>query len=173
MTQVARPALRFGLLEAEAASNEWGFNCGPGALCAVLGVTPEELRPKMGAFEEMGFTNPTLMAYVLRQHGVGYRETYRSDSPGRCSLNFGLMRVQWAGPWCRSGVPMSARYRKTHWVAVAGEEVFDINAISVGGWITRQLWESRLVPWLIREAVPRASGEWWPTHGWELVGAAA
>ena len=32
--------MRFGLEEAQAASDEWGFNCGPGALCAVLGKTP-------------------------------------------------------------------------------------------------------------------------------------
>ena len=158
----------FGVHEANAAAEAWGFNCGPGALCAVLGLTPDELRPKMGTFERKGYTNPTLMAEVLAAHGVRYRQTYRSDLPGRCRLEFGLMRVQWAGPWTQPGVPMAARYRQTHWVAMAGDEVFDINAICVGGWIGLQEWQTKLVPWLIREACPRGTGEWWPTHAWEL-----
>ncbi len=122
-----RPVVRrhavFGVQEANAAAEAWGFNCGPGALCAVLGLTPDELRPKLGDFEAKGYTNPTLMAAVLRAHGVRHRQTYRSDLPGRFHLAFGLMRVQWAGPWTQPDVPMAARYRQTHWVAVAGDEV--------------------------------------------------
>ena len=134
----------------------------------MLDLTPDELRPKLLDFERKGYMNPTLMANVLRSMGVRFRQTYRSDSPGRCHLNFGLMRVQWAGPWTRPGVPMAARYRKTHWVAVDGHLVFDINAIAVGGWVWQGQWETKLVPWLIREAVPRGTGAWWPTHGWEI-----
>lgn len=165
---MAEQRVRFDVHEANAAADAWGFNCGPGALCAVLRLTPAELRPTLGDFESKGYTNPTLMAEVLRAHGVRHTPVYRRDEPGRCSLNFGLMRVQWAGPWTRPGVPMAARYRQTHWVAVAGDEVFDINAMCVGGWIGRLEWESKLVPWLIREACPKGCGEWWPTHGWEL-----
>lgn len=164
-----RPAIRFTLDDAEAAGKAWGFNCGPGALCAVLGLTPTELRSDMLDFERKGYTNPTLMAEVLSRFGVSHRQTYRRDTGGaKCELAFGLMRVQWAGPWTKPGVPMAARYRQTHWVAVAGDEVFDINAMCVGGWIGRTEWETKLVPWLIREACPKGSGEWWPTHGWEL-----
>lgn len=123
----------------------------------------------MRDFEAKRYTNPTLMAAVLHAHGVRYRQKYRADTPGSCRLDFGLMRVQWAGPWTRPGVPMAARYRMTHWVAMAGDAIFDINALCVGGWIARQVWEQRLVPWLIREACQKGSGEWWPTHGWELV----
>lgn len=167
-TPLRRQPLRFGLDEANEASRAWGFNCGPGALCAVLGVTPDELRPNLGDFEQKGYTNPSLMASVLRRYGVRFRQTYRSDRPGRCRLEFGLVRVQWDGSWTQPGVPMAARYRRTHWIAVAGDEVFDVNAMCVGGWISRDEWESKLVPWLIREVVPGGNGEWWPTHGWEL-----
>jgi hypothetical protein len=162
-------AVRFGLDEANAAADAWGFNCGPGALCAVLGFTPDELRPHMGEFEAKGYTNPTLMFDVLRRLGVRYRQTYRTDAPGDCELKFGLMRVQWAGPWTKPGVPMAARYRQTHWIAVAEDRVFDINAICVGGWLSRAEWKNKLVPWLLREAVPKATGEWWPTHGLEVL----
>lgn len=166
-----RPALRFGKAEAEAAAEAWGFNCGPGALCAVLGKTPDELRPHLGGFEVKGYTNPSLMFEVLRGLQVRHRQVFRSDAPKQeqLQLHLGLMRVQWDGPWTRPGVPMAARYRKTHWVAVCGDQVFDVNALSAGGWISWDLWSTRLVPWLIKAAVPGGSGLWWPTHGIECA----
>lgn len=159
----------FGVDEATAAGEAWGFNCGPGALCAVLQMTPETIRPHLLSFESKGYTNPTLMLSILAGLGVRSRSTYRSDEPqGKCTLAFGLMRVQWGGPWTRPGVPMAARYRQTHWVAVRGHAVFDINALCVGGWISSEEWAGKLVPWLIRECCPKGSGEWWPTHGIEI-----
>ena len=38
------PALRFTGDEAEQAWRSWGFNCGPGALCGVLQLRPEQVR---------------------------------------------------------------------------------------------------------------------------------
>lgn len=167
----AGSAIRFTLDDAQRASDEWRFNCGPGALCAVLGMTPDELRPHMLDFEAKGYTNPTLMTGVLDRLGVRYRQTYRRDEPyGMPRLNRGLMRVQWAGPWTKPGVPMRARYRQTHWVAMRndGREVFDVNAVCVGGWLSFEEWSLQLVPWLIRECCPKGSGEWWPTHALEI-----
>ena len=46
-----------------------------------------------------------------------------------------MLPVAWP---TRPGVPMAARYRMTHWVAMAGDAIFDINALCVGGWIARQ-----------------------------------
>jgi len=60
--RVVRRRAVFGVQEANAASEAWGFNCGPGALCAVLDLTPDELRPKLGDFEAKGYTNPTCRA---------------------------------------------------------------------------------------------------------------
>jgi hypothetical protein len=66
---------------------------------------------------------------------------------------------------------MKARYRYTHWVAGwdAGEKgygVFDCNALGNGtGWGRREDWEREIVPWILREAVPRANGRWHVTHG--------
>ena len=82
---------------------------------------------------------------------------------------WGLVRVQWEGPWTKEGVPMRVRYRHTHWVGArttdAGwVEVFDINAMSVGGWIDLATWQCRLVPWLIEHYVPKGDGKWHLTH---------
>ena len=151
----------------------WQFNCGPGALCAVLNLTPSELRPLMGDFESKGCTNPTLMFDVLKRAGAEYRQVYRSDDPKGYvpKIKHGLMRVQWGGPWTKQGVPMRVRYRQTHWLALRNnsEQVFDINAICVGGWMNALEWENQLVPWLIKECVPKGDGTWWPTHALEVL----
>jgi hypothetical protein len=161
---------------AQYAADEWGFNCGPAALCAMLDMTPDELRPHLLDFESKGYTNPTLMADILRGLGVRFRRKYEcavqvenrplpTDWP-----SLGLVRIQWGGPWTREGVPMRARYRHTHWIGARldGKPVFDVNALCVGGWISWHEWKNELVPWLIRESVPKGNGEWWPTHCWEI-----
>lgn len=35
----------FAIEEARSAGDTWKFNCGPGALCAVTGMKPGEIRP--------------------------------------------------------------------------------------------------------------------------------
>jgi hypothetical protein len=176
---VLPPPLRFDVDVAQAAADEWGFNCGPGALAALLGKTPDEIRPHLGDFERKRYLSPTMMADALRSLGVGFRRAYecaelvhnrRPPMP-----NFGLVRVQWDGPWCKPGVPMAARYGHTHWIATVNHlptyscAVFDINA-TCSGWIPWVEWAARLVPWLLKQTQPRATGEWWATQCWEIQG---
>ena len=40
---------RFSLSDAERVQDEWGANCGPGAVAAICGLTLDELRPHMAA----------------------------------------------------------------------------------------------------------------------------
>lgn len=150
----------------------WGFNCGPGALCAVLGMTPNQIRPHLLDFETKGYTNPTLMRQVLTNLGVQFQQTYRSDVPGAFPLvNYGLVRIQCGGPWTRPGVPMAARYRQTHWVAARNlsAEIFDINAIESGGWLPFATWANELYPSVISECAPKSDGTWWATHAYEIT----
>lgn len=158
--------VRFDQDEAERASDEWGFNCGPSALCAVLNMRPEEIRLHMLDFESKGYTNPTLMFDVLKSLHITHYHVYRSDRPDGLipSVPLGLVRVQWGGRWTNPGVPMRARYRETHWAALCGGYVFDVNAMCVGGWMPREEWASELIPWLIKECVPKGDGTCWPTH---------
>ena len=163
--------------QANAMSDNWGFNCGPAAVCAVTGMTPEQLHPHLGDFEKKKYTNPTLMIQILKRLGIESR--WKMDARGVNNLawpEFGLVRVQWSGPWCRPGVPMRVRYRHTHWVATDARKsftddrvVFDINATSVGGWIYYDEWSRQLVPWLLDQIVPKSDGKWWPTHSVEIV----
>ncbi|MFO0940125.1 MAG: hypothetical protein U0930_05095 [Pirellulales bacterium] len=174
--------IRFDIDSAGKASDEWGFNCGPGALCAVLGKTPDELRPHLLDFESKRYASPSMMANILRGMGIQFRRVWEAKAD--CTRDklemgvfpqFGLVRIQWDGPWCNAGVSIPARYRKTHWIAYAssaytGEEMaFDINAMCVGGWITFREWTLQLAPWLIRECVKFGNGKWWPTHCWEVM----
>lgn len=169
--------VRFTIEDAQKASDEWQFNCGPGALCAILGLTPDELRPNLGEFEAKGYTNPTLMKETLGRCGAKWHQTYRGDSPHLMQefAKNGLIRIQWGGPWTKVGVPMRVRYRKTHWVGcrfVEGSknvfQIFDVNAMCVGGWLSFGEWSERLVPWLLKKCVPKHDGTWWATHTLEV-----
>ena len=162
--------VRFTVDEAQKASDEWGMNCGPGAVAGVLGKTLDEIRPRLLDFEHKRYTNPTLMLAILNNLGVRWTKV-KSVWPWR----IGLVRVQWEGPWTRDGVPIRARYRHTHWIGARrvgtnawDMEIFDINAICVGGWIPLREWNEQLVPWLLRECEKRAYGTWHQTHVIEL-----
>jgi hypothetical protein len=173
------PPIRFSVDDADRAGDEWRFNCGPASLCAVLELTPAEVRPHMQDFEQKGYTNPTLMWAALRSLQAKWSTTTLGRrAPGSLSWpRFGLARIQWAGPWTAEGVPIKARYRQTHWIgswwpngrSINALRVFDVNAICCGGWLPLAEWSKQLVPWLLRECVPRANGEWWKTHAVEIA----
>jgi hypothetical protein len=167
--------VRFTVDEANAAATSWGFNCGPGAIAGVLGYTPAELRPRLGDFERKGYTNPSLMWEVLDGLGVTWRRRTLSVDP-RLKKPFwplfGFARIQWEGPWTAPGVPIAARYRRTHWVGgirLSDEVfVFDINCLCVGGWVPLGEWSSHVVPWILEECQPKADGRWHITHQVEV-----
>ncbi len=160
--------------DANRAYDEWGCNCGPGALAAIMNMTLDEVRPHIPGFDQKRYTNPTMMNEALRSIG---RPWWKIESPP----TYGLCRVQWEGPWTEPGVPMRARYRHTHWIAIQNPRhasmlnqihreagIFDINAMNVGGWIAYSDWATILVPWLLKEVAPRASGRWHITHNIEV-----
>jgi len=181
--------LRRTLEQLNALHDEWKFNCGPASICAVTGLTPEQLRPHMLDFESRGYTNPTLMFAVLRSLGIRFEvRHFKEHQAGAVEQAlrwplFGLVRIQWGGSWMKPSVPERARYRHTHWVATAqrgssldqeglvGHGVFDVNAVANGsGWIAFDDWKNELVPSLIKEAVPKGDGTWSIAHSVELLG---
>ncbi len=172
-TAVRRPAPpKFSAADAERAADEWGMNCGPGAIAAIFGLTLDQVRPFMGDFERKRYTNPTLMFDTLhRLYKAGICRGWRKEV--KAWPTYGLVRIQWEGPWTNPGVPLRARYRHTHWVAAASFDgdvgVFDINCMSNGsGWTSLYHWRTGLVPWLLEQCVPRASGGWHITHAIEV-----
>lgn len=164
IAKITGPDLCFSLEDAERAFDQWGANCGPGALAAITGRTLDEVRPFLGDFEKKRYTNPTLMFQSLDRLGVKWHKAPTESWP-----NYGLVRIQWEGPWTKPGVPMRVRYRHTHWIGVRQRPgltaaVFDINAMCVGGWIDEDEWCESLVPWLLNEVEPKADGRWHRTH---------
>ncbi len=156
---------RFTTDDAQRANNEWGANCGPGAIAVVSGLTLRDVRPFLGDFERKRYTNPTLMWEILNRLDLKWRLVKPPDS----WPSFGLVRVQWEGPWTSPGVPARVAYRHTHWIAAdasnrANVGVFDINC----GWTNAADWAATLVPWLLKECEPKASGEWHFTHVVEI-----
>ncbi len=161
----------FTARDAQEHNRAWGFNCGPAALAVIAGVTPGELRPSLGDFEAKGYTNPTMMFGWLDRLGLRFRHRRDKDWP-----DWGIVRVQFAGPWTRPGVPPAAAYRHTHWVGgcrhiVDGRAevgVFDINCLDHHrGWVEADGWAKVVVPALV-SCIPRADGEWWKTHVLEV-----
>jgi hypothetical protein len=157
---------RFTEADAQAAFDEWGANCGPGALAAITRISLEDVRSHMGDFESKGYTNPMLMCAALDSLGVKWWRV-RRDWP-----RYGLVRVQWEGPWTAAGVPQRARYRYTHWIGTAevnGDRgIFDINCMNNGtGWVSERDWADTIAPFLAGQ-YKRASGGWHVTHGIEV-----
>jgi len=158
----------FTLADAERAHDEWGANCGPGALSAIMNMTLDEIKPIMFAvgFEDRLYTNPSMMNAALRIIRRPWRKI------GARWPDYGLVRVQWEGPWTQPSVPMVARYRYTHWIGhFRGQNsrgVFDINCMNNGtGWCAIDDWERVIAPALCGN-YPRASGGWHITHGIEI-----
>jgi hypothetical protein len=83
--------------------------------------------------------------------------------------------VQWEGPWTAPGVPRYARYRYTHWIGCCAPSldcigIFDINCMNNGsGWVSLDDWRNILVPWLLNELYPKASGNWHLTHAIDVT----
>jgi hypothetical protein len=186
------PPIRFTYEEAAAADEESVFNCGPAALCAVIGLTIPQFYDLQSAkeFVKKGYTNPTLMLSLLRdaqfRHLLkGWKSESAADRTDLAWPSFGLARIQWGGPWMAPGVPIRARYRKTHWVGCwrepevrqgpfEGVHVFDVNALwqtrtvlGIPGWLRLVEWARALVPQIL-DGEPRASGEWWLTDAIEV-----
>ncbi len=168
-------AVRFTQEDADRANEAWGCNCGPAAVAAIAGLTLDELRPHLGDFEQKGYTNPTLMWEILRNAGVRFKQCtlnqMSSEHQGMLAWpEYGLVRIQWEGPWTKLGVPMRVRYRHTHWVGALARKdgqvwIFDVNCLNNGtGWVSLDDWSTVLVPWLLKASVPKANGRWHLTH---------
>jgi hypothetical protein len=114
------------------------FGCGPVAFGALVGISSEELIEFFPESEHRLWTNRRDMEKALRTFGLQFR---------RCKKHwpkFGLCFVHWSGPWT-NGYPVEM-LRRTHWVAVVEDYVFDVNW---GGWLPKQNWEEIIVEELL------------------------
>jgi hypothetical protein len=152
----------------ERAADEWGCNCGPASLAFALQKPLEYVRGKIPGFAERGYTSPTMMKQALEALRQPWR-TVPADKGAMFQWLPCLVRLQWCGPWTQPGANPKWAYRQTHWIATYMVEcqaamVFDCNS----GILGFQRWRDEIVP-LITSSYKRASGEWFPTHIWQIV----
>jgi uncharacterized protein (DUF433 family) len=112
---------RFTLADLERAAAEWSCSCGPTALAAICNLTLDEVRPHFPGFR--GWCNPTMMFEALAslRRATGRRWSKKIVAVGWPEPwpRYGLVRIQWEGPWTEPGANPRWAYRHTHWVGVS------------------------------------------------------
>lgn len=163
------PPLRFDASGAQSLFDTYGPNCGPcgpGAIAAIAGVTLEDAIDAVGPkWLHLKGTTEVMLTQALDRLGQRWTQTSPTHPV------FGLTRIQWDGPWLRDTDPFE-KYRHSHWVGIARSDhthlVFDINAISAGGWISFVEWDAHLRPWLLGRTEPQATGGWLISDTYEV-----
>jgi len=121
------------------AADEWNANCGPAAIAAILDRTLAETRPLLDGFEQRGYMNITHVLKALTAGNVLFQARLKKRPA------YGLVFVQWGGHEKKHAF---VQYKFTHWIAVAGDVVFEINAPYLVSW---DEWQAQM-PGLIQEA---------------------
>lgn len=134
--QIAIPLYR--PTDAEQAFEEWGANCGPAAMAAICGMQLSEIRKHMPNFP--GYTTPSIVLQTLRSAGLKCDYGVERQWPLR-----GLVCIQFGGPWMEKGAHWAEPYKRTHYIGVMYDAVYDVNC---DGWGTRAEWEAEIAPWL-------------------------
>lgn len=138
-------SLRFTARDRDAAYDIIGANCGPAALAAAIGSTPLDTARLIPGFAERRYTTEVMMALALGALGVRFRWVPVDNNPAP-RPTFALVRVTFG----EGGV--LERLRRSHWVLHRGgpdmAEVFDVNAMGIGGWVSLKAWDEAMGPWL-------------------------
>jgi hypothetical protein len=131
--------------------NDGIATCGPISFSAITGCSAREALLFFPHVRERPWTNRTQMERALFEAGFDH-ECKHMKWP-----TTGLCLIQITGPWTERRFEQAA-LKHTHWVAVLGEYVFDINW---GGWLPRKNWEEIVMDELLMYS-PGASG--WRVH---------
>lgn len=134
-----------------------GATCGPVAFAVISGKALSEAVTCFPAFEAGRWTSRTEMEKALLGAGLSY-----TRMPGVWPET-GLCLIQFTGPWIYQKFAHAA-LKHTHWVAVLGQYVFDVNW---GGWLPQLNWEDTVLSELIASR-PRANG-WRVLTAYEIL----
>lgn len=159
----------FSSADLEAASKEWGCNCGPSALAFALQLTLDTVRGAIPEFERKRYTSPSMMRAALDALRLRPFEAVSNPTVDDMFRETpALVRIQWSGPWTKPGSNPRWGYWYTHWIATWMDGpvrmIFDCN----GGMFSPEEWESEIVP-MLTSLHKRADGGWYPTHVWRLT----
>lgn len=135
----------------------FGANCGPAALAAILSLGVCDVMQLFPQFPHRPTTAPRQMRRALAICGLHVESI--KEFP-----DFGLALVAAVGPWSRWKSAGGWILRYTHWVAVRGREIYDINE---AGWSSIESW-SVAVASTFQGAWPKVSG-WCVRLGLEIL----
>lgn len=113
--------------------------CGQASLAAALGCHAGDI---MHAFPSPGlWVNDVRMMQAITTLGIMHE-----DVTGQTTERKAVQWIQGLGSWMQPGVPMGARNQRTHWVAICGDAIYDLNADS---WLPYAVWETQILPELL------------------------
>jgi hypothetical protein len=132
------------------------FGCGHLAFAVLAGIRVCDVEVFFPQTGDRFWVNRVEMERALQQRGWEFKKT-----PNRWP-NIGLCFVHWYGPWTNRGYAHGI-LKRTHWVAVLGDYVFDANWRA---WLPKENWEDIVVAELV-QSHNHAQG-WMPLTGYEL-----
>jgi hypothetical protein len=159
--------LIFDASDQQKAWDQLGANCGPGAIAGLCGETPLKVAKLLGPkLQKLGGSTELMLRQALTELNISWCDATHTWPA------YGLVRIQWSGPWIQDPDPFE-KHRHSHWIGVATHGlphvmIFDINAISVGGWISLREWDDVLRPWLLQNSEPEADDTWWISDAVEV-----
>jgi hypothetical protein len=134
-----------------------GATCGPVAFAAISGKTLPEAVSCFASFEPRRWTTRTDMERALLKAELPFNRL------SGIWPETGLCLIQFTGPWTKRQFAQAA-LKHTHWVAVLGQYVFDVNW---GGWLPQANWED-VVLWELLTLRTDANG-WQVLTGYEML----
>jgi hypothetical protein len=135
---------------------ETKVTCGPVSFAAITGMTLPEATSCFSSIEVRSWTTRTDMERALLKAQLSY------TCQAGVWPHTGLCLIQFTGPWTRRQFAQAA-LKHTHWIAVLGEYIFDINW---SGWLPRRNWED-VVLWELLASRSAADG-WRVLTGYEM-----
>lgn len=109
----------------ETAADQWNANCGPCSVAAILDRPVSDTRQLLNGFDKRGYMNITHVQEALKAANIVFKGRLKTRP------TYGLVFVQWGG---HENKPAFAQYRFTHWIAVAGDIIFEVNAPHLVSW---------------------------------------
>ena len=139
--------------DVDVCNEEWGANCGPCCLAAILKQSVSDVKPFLFQFGQRQYMTPTTMSLSLESAGLVLGQDFkrtevihsntpfsynnRSEERGlseRALPTYGLAFLQMWSDWLYSK-PVKVQYHFTHWVGIASfgnnslaRHVYDVNA---------------------------------------------
>jgi hypothetical protein len=139
------------------ASRLKGANCGPASYAAAFERDVLEVMSRFPQFPKRPYTTTRQMEEAFEADGI---VTERLDREFPAD---GVALLQFIGPWGDETTNSSAALKRTHWVGVKGELMYDLNW---GAWLPLISWEAVVYP-MFADFEPRISG-WTVRCGLEI-----